>query len=977
MRRALAILLLASCSFGSDPNIAVPSDCTGLPDGTRCTDHSLCTSGDACRDGACVPAESIICSASGTCRAAGTCDPLTGLCSDASAIDGTPCDDLDRCTLSDACESGSCRGVEIHCSARGACHLEGTCDPATGACSDPIAPDGTRCEEGDLCTARDECSGGTCLAGEPIDCEQSQCIIGACDPSTGICSGTPIGEGTPCDDLSVCTVDDACASGGCIGDPIPCEASDNCLVATCDAELGCTIERRGNDEPCDDGDACTENEVCTDGACGGGQQIECVEPDTCHLAGFCDSAVGCIHPERPDGALCSDGTFCTFNDTCADGVCIGTPVVCVAPSQCLLAGTCNPVSGICSTVRRADGSDCDDGNQCTNVDECALGVCVGSDPIVFGGALCQDGVCFRDVAASSGVTFTSTDSGTTYIGAGGGFLDYDGDGWLDVIAGSESARPSLYRNLGDGSFQDVTAASGLPRFFLPDRFMGFAAADYDNDGDPDLYLLAWGMNRLMRNDGGTFTDVTQAAGVGDPSWSASAAFGDYDGDGDLDLYVANYIAVSNFPNHTGAANKLYANDGDGTFTDIGAQLGVEGAGTSLAATWSDFDGDRDLDLFVCNDFGSTVEPNRIYRNDGGTFTDVAAQLGADLMIYCMGIAPGDWDRDGDLDYYFTNIDRNVLLENRGASGFVDVAPSTGTELEYDRCFTGLYTTSWGAGFHDFDCDGFLDLYVSTGYIPAATHIANALSTPKAFFKNDGQGAFLDVRDSAGVADTRIGRGVAFADWDRDGDMDVLQVNLSGAPRLYRNDSPATGSYLEVEAVGRLSARDAIGARVIADVGPVRFVREVNPNYSLESASQLAVHFGLGAAASVDVLEIRYLSGADQTFFDVPTDMALIAIEPRVVISRTMVSPAAVAPGGSFELTFVLSDLANVAVPIDWNVRIGTQPGPTGTRTVSANGEQTVTLTLTAPAASGTVPLFVTIGDAAGAVDQSRVSLVVN
>ncbi len=563
------------------------------------------------------------------------------------------------------------------------------------------------------------------------------------------------------------------------------------------------------------------------------------------------------------------------------------------------------------------------------------------------------------------------------IGAGGAFLDYDGDGNLDLLLGSESARPSLFRNLGNGTFQDVTVQANLPQLFLPDRFMGFAIADYDNDGDPDVYLLAYGPNILMRNDGnGAFTNVTQTAGVGDPSWSAAAAFGDYDGDGDLDLYVGDYIAVSNFPNHVPYPNRLYQNQGNGTFTEVAAQLGVAGAGTTLAVTWTDFDGDRDPDLLVCNDFGSTIEGNHLYRNDGGTFTDVSSALGMDVQIYCMGITAGDFDRDGDLDYYFTNIRRNALLENRGAAGFTDVALATGSQLEYDPCFTTLYSTSWGAGFADFDLDGDLDLYVSTGFIPAASHIANARTTPKVLLENDGMGRFTDVRQSSGVDDKRIGRGAAFGDFDHDGDVDVLQVNMAGSPRLFRNDSPPAGSHLTVEVRGRTSTRDAIGTRLIAEIGPTSIVREVNPNFSFASSSEKTVHFGLGPVVSVDRLLVRYPSGVDQRLYQVPANTAILVVEPRVVIDQTTLTPPSAPAGSSVNVSFTLRNTTTTATMISWSVRVGPSLGPSGAILVGGAGVQMVTTAVTAPTPSGTVPLFVTIGDGEGANDQTRASLTV-
>ncbi len=267
----------------------------------------------------------------------------------------------------------------------------------------------------------------------------------------------------------------------------------------------------------------------------------------------------------------------------------------------------------------------------------------------------------------------------------------------------------------------------------------------------------------------------------------------------LDLYVGNYIAGFSWPFHAPDPNVLLHNVGDGEFTDVTLECVVAGAGTTLAVSWSDYDGDGDVDLWVGNDFGAEVQSNLLYRNDGlqpdGSwgFTEVAETLGAAAPIYCMGIAAGDFDRDLDLDYYFSNLGRNVLLRNDGPAGFVDVTDPTGTQNTFDPTSDPLvWATSWGIGFRDFDLDGWLDLYVSNGQV-ANVPISNGETTPNVLFHHDGPSlTFTEIGGPAGVADQGLGRGAAFADFDNDGATDILQVDVDGRVLLFRNTTQDRG-----------------------------------------------------------------------------------------------------------------------------------------------------------------------------------------
>jgi len=592
-----------------------------------------------------------------------------------------------------------------------------------------------------------------------------------------------------------------------------------------------------------------------------------------------DAAPPAFCAEQANGARCEDGDACTVDDRCYDGACVaGAPVTCPAPDACHHAGRCSPDTGRCTYRPRSNGARCEDGSVCTERDQCVDGRCAPGEPVPDSTPPCSEGLCFTDVAEEAGLAPVAGFVGTT-MGGGAGFLDYDGDGWLDLIYGNEGGPPRLYRNEADGTFAEVTALAGLPEEGSFGRFMGLAASDYDGDGDVDLYYLHRGANALYRNDGGTFTDVTEAAGVGDERWSTAAAFADFDGDGDLDLYVGNFIRRASFPDHEPFPNALYRND-DGVFVDVARELGVAGAGTTLAAAWSDFDGDGRLDLFVCNDFGSHVQPNRLYRNLGGRFEDVSATRGADLALYCMGIAPGDFDRDGDLDYYFANLGGNALLRNDGDAAFSNATAMTGVGGRFDACFRGLLSASWSVAFHDFDSDGWLDLYVSNGYVSSDSHLANARNARNAVYRHQGASlAFVDVSRSARADHDGIGRGAAFGDYDRDGDIDVLQIEIDGMPRLLRNDAPAPGHWLRLHLQGRGANRDAIGARVTVYAGGVTHLREVTGGGGYQSDSERTVHVGLGPASTATRIEIRWPSGVLQELTDIAANQELTLAEP--------------------------------------------------------------------------------------------------
>lgn len=533
-------------------------------------------------------------------------------------------------------------------------------------------------------------------------------------------------------------------------------------------------------------------------------------------------------------------------------------------------------------------------------------------------------VIYTDVTASAGLTSWRHTSGTTekrYLleakGGGLGLLDYDGDGDLDVflvngstldrIAGGTNVpggpKNGLFRNNGDGTFTDVTDKAGIA---LPNWGMGCVAADYDNDGDQDIYLTAYGQNRLYRSNGdGTFTDVAVSAGVADSRWSTGAAFGDYDRDGYLDLYVANYLdrasVLERKTSHPcqwkgldvfcgplglkGAPDVLYRNNGDGTFSDVTVEAGVPDnrCDYGFAVLFADYDSDGWPDIFVAND--ST--PNLLYHNDGnGHFREVALRAG---VAYSqdgkeqagMGAAFGDYDNDGRQDIVVTNFanDYNTLYHNEGNGFFLDATLSAALGAG------SLPYVAWGVGFIDYDNNGLLDLFIANGHVyPQIDRLNLAEETyrqPKQVYRNLGNGTFRDISDSLGPAleERNVSRGCAFGDIDNDGDIDVLVANLDHPPTLLRNDGGnAAGHYLEIKLRGNRSNRDGVGAKVLIQVGGVTQTREVAAGTSFLSANDLRLHFGLATATTVDLIEVRWPSGAVDRLAGVPADRLLLVEE---------------------------------------------------------------------------------------------------
>ena len=526
----------------------------------------------------------------------------------------------------------------------------------------------------------------------------------------------------------------------------------------------------------------------------------------------------------------------------------------------------------------------------------------------------QTTVQFVDVAEASGITFkhVNGESGRLYyletMGSGAAFFDYDNDGDLDLyivnsapLPGFVTATPPtnvLYRNDGDSGFTDVTAEAGVGHLGYG---MGCSTADYDNDGDPDLYVTNFGENVLYRNNAdGTFTDVTVHAGVGDSDrWSSSCAFVDYDHDGNLDLYVVNYLdydivedgewydtngrrIYSNPRVYKGVSDTLYRNSGDGAFTDVTQRAGVyNDTGKGLGVTCGDYDNDGRIDIYVAND----TTPNFLYHNMGdGTFTDLGVIAGVaynedGVAEGGMGVDFGDYNNDGFLDIFVTNFSRetNTLYRNSSNGIFTDF-----TYIGHlgDPSFLKL---GFGTKFFDTDNDGDLDLFVANGHVYSTVESQSdtlEYAQTDQLFLNMKESSFLDVSEGSGTyfSMKRISRGAAFGDYDNDGDTDIFVVNLNQKAVLLRNDGGNRNNWLKIKTVGVKSNRDGIGARIEVVTRSCTQIREVQVGSSYLSGHDLRLIFGLGAEAEAKEVTITWPSGLEQTLADVEANQFLIITE---------------------------------------------------------------------------------------------------
>jgi len=532
---------------------------------------------------------------------------------------------------------------------------------------------------------------------------------------------------------------------------------------------------------------------------------------------------------------------------------------------------------------------------------------------------------FTDVAEQAGLTHPVVYGGVDakqyiveVVGCGVAFLDYDNDGWLDILVlngtrleGAPAGTTNrLYKNNRDGTFTDVTEKAGLTR-------SGWASAvtvgDYDNDGFDDLFITYYGHNVLYHNNGnGTFTDVTEKAGLRQDAvrYGSGCTFVDYDRDGHLDLFVATYLNTTleklpkpgentdcrwkGVPVNCGPRGlpagfvQLFHNNGDGTFTDVSRRSGVALAAGSypMTAVAADYDDDGWPDIYVACD--ST--PSFLFRNQhDGTFRQEGLERGVAVSEdgaeqAGMGIGLGDFDLDGTLDLFKTHFsdDTNVLYRNDGKGYFDDftIRAGLGVETRY---------VGWGAGIVDLDNDGWPDLFLVTGSVYPEVERrlpAYPYRTPRLVFRNLGDGRFEELIEEAGpgVVASHASRGCAFGDFDNDGDLDILIMNMNEPPSLLRNDVSGKGHWLKVLLTGVKSNRSAIGARVVARYGGRAQAQGVAAQSSFYSANDRRLHFGLGTAAVAD-LTIRWPSGTSETIPRVEADQLVVIREGAGIVRR--------------------------------------------------------------------------------------------
>jgi hypothetical protein len=520
---------------------------------------------------------------------------------------------------------------------------------------------------------------------------------------------------------------------------------------------------------------------------------------------------------------------------------------------------------------------------------------------------------FDDVAAAARIDFVhkSGASPNKYMvetfGSGVAWIDYDNDGFPDLffVNGAPGSANALYHNNKDGTFTDVTARAGVAgdKTNPASYKTGAGVGDYDNDGDLDLYVTAFGPNTLYRNNGdGTFTDVTAAAGVAGPAteWSTSTGFVDFDRDGDLDLFVVNYLDYRLDDNpycgarrdghrmychptmFDGTADRLFRNNGDGTFTDVSKPAGIANpAGKGLGIALCDYDRDGDTDVYIAND---TVR-NFLYRNNGdGTFLDVAygAGVGYDpngKPRAGMGVDCADVDGNKYPDIFVTNFSEelNALFVNGGAGVFEDDAVKAGLGSSF-------LPLGFGTRLFDIDNDGDLDIHVTNGHVidNVALYQANLSYLQKdLLYENQGSGRFVDVSNQAGSAlqAERVGRGLAVADFDNDGRLDVAISSLGRRAVLLKNLREPSGNWISIRAQGTKSNRFGLGATVEIQTTAGTQVREINNVASYLSANDVRLHVGVGAAKTIQRIAIRWPSGTTQTLTDVPVNQVLTIKEP--------------------------------------------------------------------------------------------------
>ncbi len=533
--------------------------------------------------------------------------------------------------------------------------------------------------------------------------------------------------------------------------------------------------------------------------------------------------------------------------------------------------------------------------------------------LIFIGSATAQPPIFVDATEEAGIHFKHSNGKTEHkhiietMGSGVVFFDYDTDGDADLYfvnsGGIPQARQDtqqarlgnvLYRNEGDGRFIDVTEISGTG-----DTGYGMAAAagDIDNDGDADLYVANFGDDTLYRNNGdGTFTDITKAAGIDNDLWGIAAIYLDFDVDGDLDIFVVNYLVyelsmpVTTFKgiigyghprSYEGTPDVLYRNNGDGTFTNITETAGVTNPteGRGMAAVACDYDNDGFPDIYVTND----TNRNFLYRNNGdGTFTDESLFIGvgydeSGVAEGSMGVDCGDYNGDGWLDLIVANSEKVTLYKNEQGLLFIDVTADSGLQ-QPTLPFVGFSPL-----FLDYDNDGHLDLFCANGHPQDVIEILmdhETYAQRDQMFQNKGDGTYMDVSETAGAYFTEalVGRAAATADYDNDGDTDIVIMNSNQRAVLLRNDGGNQKNWIGIKLVGSQSNRDGIGAKVTVSTADMTQIREIKSGSSYASGSDTRLLFGLGQNQRVEKISIVWQSGTTQVLENMSINQTLTIVE---------------------------------------------------------------------------------------------------
>jgi hypothetical protein len=526
---------------------------------------------------------------------------------------------------------------------------------------------------------------------------------------------------------------------------------------------------------------------------------------------------------------------------------------------------------------------------------------------------------FRDITAESGITFRHQSAPekkfiVESMGGGVALFDFDNDGLIDIYFVNSltvdtsnqprSAKSALYRNLGNGKFEDVAERAGVA---FPGWGMGVCIADYNGDGWEDIYVTALNGNHLYRNNrNGTFSDVTVEAGVAGGGFSTGCGFADYDRDGNVDLFVSQYVVIDlkHLPEFgkgktceyhkvavqcgprglPGTSDLLFHNDGHGHFTEVSKQAGVDDPNGyfGLGIAWFDYNGDGWPDLFVAND--ST--PNFLYKNlKNGKFEEVGFQAGVAVSGQgseqgSMGVAVGDYNNDGRFDLFVTNFsdEYNDLFRNDGESGFADVSYPSKTAKP------SVPLVGWGTAFFDYDNDGLLDLVAVNGHVyPQMERAASAISAgyrqPKLLFRNLGDGTFADITDAEGslFTEKRVSRGLAVGDLDNDGALDIVINDLDGAPQVLHNEGPA-GNWITIKLKGKPPNTDAIGAVIRLSAGGKVQSRTVQSGTSYISQDDMRQHFGLGNQEKIESIEVIWPNGTTSVEREIKSKQFLTIVQ---------------------------------------------------------------------------------------------------